>query len=128
MEWRMKNEDIKGLDVKKGLALVANNAAVYQKLLKSFVTNAFCEQLLEAVKSGDPEAIRQKAHSFKGVSGNMQMGELFELTRQIEADAKSGNAAAATDESVARLIAANKQTLESVTMLLDNPNILKELE
>lgn len=124
----MRNEDIKGLDVRKGLSIVANNVTVYQKLLKSFVANAFCDQLVEAIKSGDLDQIKQKAHSFKGVSGNMHMDELFELSRSIEAVAKEGGPISASDGLVTQLINSNNQTLESVNMLLENPSILSALE
>ena len=123
----MKNEDIKGLDVKKGLSIVANNKKVYERLLKSFVGNAFCEQLVEAINSGDADQIRQKAHSLKGVAGNMHMDELFELSRSIEAGVKDGRTLTATDDLVVKIIDANKQTMASVNMLLENPEILDAL-
>ena len=123
----MKNEDIKGIDVKKGLSIVANNKTVYAKLLKSFSSNAFCEQLIDAINGGDMDLARQKAHTLKGVAGNMQMNELFELSRLIEAGAKDGQLVSATDEIVVRIIEANRQTMDSVNMLLDNPGILDTL-
>lgn len=124
----MKNEDIKGIDVKKGLSIVAGNKAVYTRLLKSFVNNAFCDQLLEAVNGGDPEQIRQTAHSLKGVAANMHMDVLFELSREIEAEAKSGVIVAPMSENVLRISEANAQTLESVNMLLADPGILNNIE
>ena len=123
----MKSEDIKGLDVKKGLSIVSNNKAVYAKLLKSFANNAFCEQLVNAINDGDMDQVRQKAHSLKGVAGNMYMDELFELSRLIEADIKEGQPLSTTDDIVMRIVDANKQTMESINMLLENPDILDAL-
>ena len=123
----MKFEDIKGLDVKKGLSIVANNKTVYAKLLRSFVSNAFCEQLVDAINGGDMDQVRQKAHSLKGVAGNMYMHELFELSRSIEAEAKDGPPISPADDMVVRIIDANRQTMDSVNMLLENPNILDAL-
>ena len=116
--------DIKGLDVKKGLALVANNKMIYTRLLNSYIKNALCDQLIEAINNGDTADISQKAHSLKGVAGNMHMGELYELSQKIEGDAKDGAAISASDEIVARLIEANKQVLESINMMIENPAIL----
>ena len=123
----MKNEDIKGLDVKKGLSIVANNKTVYARLLKSFVNNAFCEQLVDAINSGDLDQVRQKAHSLKGVAGNMHMRELYELSRSIEDCAKDGGPLSAADEIVTRIVDANRLTVDSANMLLDNPGILDAL-
>ena len=123
----MKNEDIKGLDVRKGLSIVANNKTVYAKLLRSFASNAFCDQLVDAINGGDLDLVRQKAHSLKGVAGNMHMSELFELSRSIEAGAKDGQPITAADDMVVKIIDANKQTMDSVNMLLDNPAILDTL-
>ena len=123
----LKNEDINGLDVKKGLSLVANNKTVYIKLLKSFIANAFCDQLIGAVNSGDLDQVRQKAHTFKGVAGNMHMHRLYELSRAIESDAKDGLAVSASDEIISSIVEENRLTLESVNMLLENPEILDSL-
>jgi len=117
-------ENIQGINVKKGLSMVANNKTVYARLLKSFINNNFCDQLIEAICCGDIDQVRQKAHTLKGVAGNMHMEELFELSRSIEAGAKDGAALSSTDELVSRIIDANRQTSESVTLLLNNPNML----
>ena len=123
----MTNEDIKGLDVKKGLAIVAGNKAIYLKLLNSFLNNCFCEQIVDAVNSGDMDQVRQKAHSLKGVAGNMYMDELFELSRAIEAAARDGQAINAGDDSIINLVIANRQTIDSVNMLIQNPDIMSSL-
>ena len=123
----MSNEDIKGLDVKKGLSIVSNNKTVYAKLLRSFANNCFCDQLIDAINLGDMDLIRQKAHSLKGVAGNMYMNELFELSRSIEADIKDGQPLSATDDVVTKIISANMQTMKSVNTILENPDILEQL-
>jgi HPt (histidine-containing phosphotransfer) domain-containing protein len=123
----MNNEDIKGLDVKKGLSIVANNKAVYTRLLKSFISNAFCERLVDAINDGDMDQAGQKAHSLKGVAGNMHMDELFELSRLIEVEIKDGRSLSAGDELIIKIIDANKLTEKSVKMLLENPDILNTI-
>jgi len=124
----VKYEDIKGLNVKKGLSVVANNKKLYIKLLGSFVSNAFCEQLLDAIKSGDSGQILRKAHSLKGVAGNMHMNGLYETSRIIETGVKGGVTYRMSDEIVSRLLNEYRQTLESVNMLIQNPEILDKLE
>lgn len=120
----MKNEDFKGIDVKKGLAIVANNKTVYMKLLKSFSVNAFGDQIINAVKSGNMDQVRHSAHSLKGVAGNMYMDELFELSREIEIAAKEGVRVSLTDDNIIKITESYKQTLDSVNMLIANPEIL----
>lgn len=42
------------------------------------------ESISEAIASGEPDAIRRSAHSFKGSSGNMGAPRLTELCRLLE--------------------------------------------
>jgi len=123
----MRNDDIKGLDVVKGMALVGKNKMVYTRLLKSFIGNDFCNQLLAAVESGDTEQVRQKAHSLKGVAGNMHMEGLFNLSREIEAAAKEGLNLTPAHELITQIIEMNSVTINSINMILENPNILDEI-
>lgn len=122
----MKNEDINGINVKKGMAIVANNKMVYARLLKSFVNNSFGDRLIEAIESGDSEQIRQNAHALKGVAGNMHMEELYELSRSIEADAKEGRSV--PPDKVEEFKRQSGETLVSVKMLIDNPDVLDHIE
>lgn len=124
----MKNSDIKGVDVLKGLAVVAGNKAIYLRLLKSFISNSFCDKIIEAIAAGDSEQISHSAHSLKGVAGNMHMAGLYEYSRQIEAIAKEGGNLTVADEVVVNLIDENSRTTESVSMLMDNPGILDTLQ
>ena len=124
----MKNSDIKGLDVLKGIAVVAGSKAIYLKLLKSFVNNGFCDKIIESVAAGDMEQIRHHAHSLKGVAGNMHMAELYELSRRIEAAAKDGGSLTVADEVVVSLIDANRQTMDSVNMIIGDPTVLDTLQ
>jgi HPt (histidine-containing phosphotransfer) domain-containing protein len=119
----MNYEDIYGVDIKKGMALVGNHAAVYLRLLKSFASNSICSDLIDAVNTGDVEQSRQKAHALKGVSGNLHLDPLFELVKAVEADIKESNAVNPADEKFVSLKDSIARTLESVNMLIKNPGI-----
>jgi len=123
----MGYEDIRGLDVRKGLAIVSNNKTIYLKLLKSFLNNDFCNQIVGAVDGGNLEQVRLSAHSLKGVAGNLHMEELYEISRLIESDAREGAAVNVGDDNIARLIEVNKQVLESIGLLTANPEILDSI-
>lgn len=49
------------------------------------------DSLKMALGSGDPEALRKEAHSFKGSSGNIGAPILAELCRQLEDIGKEGS-------------------------------------
>jgi len=120
-------ENIKGLDVKKGLAIVGNNKSVYLRLLNSFINNDFCNQIINAVNGGELEQVRHTAHSLKGVAGNLHMGELYEISRLIETDAREGAAVSVTDDNIARLIDVNNEVMESINLLIAKPEIMDSI-
>jgi HPt (histidine-containing phosphotransfer) domain-containing protein len=124
----LRNDDIYGIDVKKGMALVGNNKTVYLKLLKSFSSNSLCGELLDAVAASDVELTKQKAHALKGVSGNLHMDPLFERVKAIESDVRESNSVSPEDEKIAELKETIRGTLESVGMLIENPDLLNAIE
>jgi len=123
----MRNEDILGLNVKKGLSAISNNKKMYIKLLKSFIVNNYCDQLLDAIGRADSEQIMKKAHTLKGVAGNLHMTGIYELSNGIETDARAGKPVPAAGAQVEGLISAYKTTVESINMIIQNPGILDEL-
>jgi HPt (histidine-containing phosphotransfer) domain-containing protein len=123
----MKKEDIYGVNVPKGLALVGNNKTIYLKLLKTFSNSTLHEELEAAVAAGDLEQIRAKAHALKGASGNLHLDQVYDLVRSIESDARESQAVTLESENVIALKASYQNTMESINMLLGNPDILSNI-
>jgi HPt (histidine-containing phosphotransfer) domain-containing protein len=124
----VKSGDLFGVDIKKGLALVANNKTLYLKLLKSFSSNTIFDELEAAVAQGDLEQARAKAHALKGVSGNLRLEQVYELSRAVEADAKESRPPDGPGGKYAELQGAYHKTMDSVNTLLANPELLNTLE
>ena len=123
----MKNDDIYGIDVTKGLAVVGNNKAVFVRLLKSFAASSLCDELVGALGAGDTSLAMSKAHALKGVSGNMRFDRLFELVKSVEADLKDGKRIDSDDERISGLVATHAKTLESANRLIANPDLLNDV-
>ena len=75
-----------GIDVDALLERCMGNEALLGRLLKKFPADASYARLAEACQRGDKDAIREAAHTLKGVCGNLSMTGLFELLdRQVRA-------------------------------------------
>lgn len=65
----------------------------FQALVDSFVRDSRhrLELLHDAIQQGEPDEVRQTAHSFKGSSGNLGATELSALCLELEQTGRSGN-------------------------------------
>ena len=72
------------LDALKELKQVMGNE--FSLLIETFTGDSAVriETIKQAVASGEPEAIRRAAHSFKGSAGNMGATTLTNLCRSLE--------------------------------------------
>jgi HPt (histidine-containing phosphotransfer) domain-containing protein len=120
----MNSDDLLGIDFKKGMAVVGNNKAVFVRLLKTFVSNTLCDELVSALEAGDVDLAKAKAHALKGVSGNMRFDRLFEIVKSVESDMMSGKILAPNDELIADLVAVHAKTLETANRFIENPDLL----
>lgn len=68
--------------------------AMLEKFLKKFPADPTFGQLEEAMASGDAELIFRAAHTLKGLAGNFDFGELFELSESMVREYRAGNHAA----------------------------------
>lgn len=72
-----------GVDVDAALARMMGSEALLGRLLGKFTADQSCARFEEAVAADDSEAGLDAAHALKGVSGNLSMTRVFELTSQI---------------------------------------------
>lgn len=74
-----------GTDVDAALERVMGNEALFLRLLKKFSADTNFEELKKALSDGETETAFAKAHSLKGMTGNLSMTGLYELfSRQTE--------------------------------------------
>ena len=74
-----------GVDVDDALARLMGSEALLARLLGKFAADENCARLVTAAEADDADAALEAAHALKGVSGNLSMTRLYELTsRQCE--------------------------------------------
>ena len=100
------------LDVADGLSRVINNKKLYFRLLESFSGRKMADDINAAIESGDHSQVRNAAHALKGVSANLGMPELVNISLQIEMRAKEEAAAG-------YLLPALDQAVEAATVAIE---------
>ncbi|MCL1905570.1 MAG: Hpt domain-containing protein [Clostridiales bacterium] len=105
------------LDVADGMGRVMNNKKLYCRLLRTFSGPKMAEDISLAVESGDHIKVQQAAHALKGVSANLGISELMNISLQIETRAKASEAAGdllpALEQAVAAATGAIERLLAS---------------
>jgi HPt (histidine-containing phosphotransfer) domain-containing protein len=87
----------------------------FVELLELFVdtSGADISELESALEANDPVSTAKTAHSLKGASASLGLGEISELARQVEKNAKEDSTAGAT-ESIRKI----KEKLEELKGLI----------
>jgi two-component system, sensor histidine kinase and response regulator len=77
---------IEGVDVSGGLNRVSGNARLYRDLLERFVgkQSSAATEINAALEKGDHALAEQKAHSLKGVAGNLGIDGIFHSAGKVE--------------------------------------------
>lgn len=71
------------------------------KHICKFPANGVVAALLAAGEAGDARQMFEAAHALKGVSGNLGLSRLFELSSELSEEFRPGNERCFTDEEVA---------------------------
>jgi len=78
-----------GADTASGMARCINDEGFYLKMVSMAIQDPSFEQLKEAISAGDLDTAFERAHSLKGVMGNVALTSLFEpiseLTEELRA-------------------------------------------
>jgi len=72
-----------GADIGDGLTRFANNAALYEKILKKFPSAAAELPVEIHFEHGDTEAALANAHTLKGLTGNLSLTPLYKAYTDI---------------------------------------------
>ncbi len=80
-------------DVERVMANVEGDLEFAQELIAVFIEDAprQIEELRNALAEGNPEKVRNSAHSIKGAVGNFSKGESWETAFALECAGKSGD-------------------------------------
>ena len=79
------------MDTESGLKRIGGNVTLYKKLLTIFLNDIKLESLVTAIESGNFDEISTVAHTIKGVSANLSLINLQNISADIDAQAKAGN-------------------------------------
>jgi len=76
------------VDVEAGLNRLMKNKKLYASLLKKFTGRAMAEELIANIENGDYDKSAKAAHALKGVSANLGLNRLTDISLRIESRAK----------------------------------------
>ncbi|MDR2357110.1 MAG: Hpt domain-containing protein [Oscillospiraceae bacterium] len=78
------------IDAEDGAKRVGGNMALYKKLLTRFAESNYLESLTAELGSGDIEGAANMAHTIKGVSANLSLTKVNEISAALESALKNG--------------------------------------
>ena len=97
----------------------AQNEGLVIRFLQKFQRDSGFEILCTAIEKSDMQEAFQRAHSFKGVCGNLGLEQLFRSSTVLSDKLRAGN----LDESVLALLeqmkTEYKDTCDAISMLRD---------
>ena len=79
------------IDVDTALTRVRGNKKLYKKMLEMFMGGAEFGQFDEAIEGGDIARAADVAHGIKGMTGNLGLDRLYEISASITENLRHGN-------------------------------------
>ena len=107
------------INVKEGLSRVRDNKKLYRRMLGMFLESGEFASLEEYLAQKDFPKAADSAHTIKGITGNLSLTALFNISTKMMEDLRQG---VTSDEAEASLRAAYSQTrlyVEEVMKELD---------
>ncbi|MDR1695523.1 MAG: response regulator [Endomicrobium sp.] len=102
------------IDVKDGVSRLMNDEKLYFHLLKSFDGKKFAEDLINSINAADQKASSIMAHTIKGISANLGLKALCELSKEVEGQAKLN---AGLSDFTARIKEVSDKTMQMIAEL-----------
>ena len=68
-----------GINVESAMKRFMGNGALYRMMLEKFLSEESFQDLTEVVACGNGEKALERAHTLKGICGNLSMDWLYEL-------------------------------------------------
>ena len=102
-----------GADVTNGVARCAGNEDFYIKMVTMALNDTSFEALTEAIENKDLDAAFERAHSMKGVLGNVSLTNVFDPVSEMTEELRVRN-----DIDYSGYLATIKEELEKYRALL----------
>jgi len=83
--------DGKYIDAQAGLARMANNEALFKKLLAKFETSVDMARFAQTIRDADWVAAGEIVHAAKGVAGNLSLTAFYEEAATLMEQLRGGN-------------------------------------
>jgi len=80
-----------GADTASGMARCIDNEEFYLKMVNMALQDPSFDQLKEAIDAGDLNTAFERAHSLKGVMGNVALTPLFEPISEMTEELRARN-------------------------------------
>ena len=106
-----------GIDLAGALNRLGGNSGLLLKLLRDFSEHqsAVPGEIRWALENGEPERARLKAHTLKGIAGNLSASHIAEAARLLEDALQCGDSSGVSG-GIEQLDGAVKQVVESLTV------------
>jgi len=102
------------IDVDDALKRVGGNMNLYKRLLGRFVDSDQCVPLEEALHSGNTEEAARLTHTLKGVSANLSLVKVKNLSADLEQLVKNGSDHSAVLEELKRAYGVTVQMIAEI--------------
>ncbi|MDR2909541.1 MAG: Hpt domain-containing protein [Oscillospiraceae bacterium] len=80
------------INLEDGIGRVMGNRKLYRRMLKLFLEAKEPAELENAIAEGNSTAAGEAAHAIKGMTGNLGMRPLFDLSSRLTEECRNGTA------------------------------------
>ncbi len=78
------------LDLEEGLSRVRGNKVLFKKMLQMFTASTEFEKFDDCISAGDISGAADVAHAIKGMTGNLSLTALFEISTTLMNELREG--------------------------------------
>ncbi len=107
------------IDYQAGLSRVRNNQPLYLRLLGMFADSEEFQKLEDAIAAGDTDEAARAVHAIKGMSGNLALAKVFDITSRLLVQCRQNRVDPALVEEYRQALA---ETLHQIRDLIPSPS------
>lgn len=102
-----------GVNTEEGLERFSGNKSLYARMIGKLPASVNGLEVMPSLEAEDVEAAITKAHTIKGVTGNLSITPLYTAYTQIVNELRAGNTAAAR-EVLEKILPVQKEILDCI--------------
>lgn len=102
-----------GVNTNEALERFSGNSSLYIRMLGKFPASINDLEVMPCIESGDIETSITRAHTIKGVTGNLSITPLYNSYTKIVNDLRAGNPNSAKEE-LEKILPVQKEILECI--------------